>query len=414
MTINQSSETVKLEILNPNFAPVYPVITLHKGKEISLLRRHPWLFSGAIKTKPEGLKNGDVVEIHSDRKFLATGFYADGSIAVRIISFTETAIDKDFWRNKIQKAWQYRQQMGILDAGTNCCRLFYGEGDGVPGLVLDYYNGHVVFQAHTPGVFLQREHIYESLKDILGPALLSIYDKSAETLGKNAIEGISNGFAYGGEQEVIVKENSCVFRIDFVTGQKTGFFLDQRNNRSLLAKYCEGKNVLNAFSYTGGFSVFAAKGGAALVHSVDVSEKAIALCDENARLNQISNHEGYAEDVFDFMKDKKQFYDVIVLDPPAFAKSRDNRHQAVIGYKRLNTMAMKNIKENGILFTFSCSGVVDKYLFYNTISSAAMECGREVRILGYLSQPEDHPVIPYFPEGEYLKGMILWVGGSSR
>jgi 23S rRNA (cytosine1962-C5)-methyltransferase len=390
---------------------VYPELILNKGKEVSLLRRHPWVFSGAIRIAPQGLQNGDVVRVLShDRKPLATGFYADGSIAVRVIANGDVAVDGAFWREKVRAAWDYRLAMRILNDKTNCCRMFFGEGDGVPGLVLDYYDGHVVFQAHTPGVFRHRDAIVAALASVLGDRLKSVYDKSAETLGKNAPAGAANGFITGEAGEVTVTENGCLFKVDFVTGQKTGFFLDQRDNRLRLKEYSAGKNVLNAFSYTGGFSVFAGATGAALVHSVDVSAKAIEMCDVNARLNGINGHEGFAADVFEFLKDRRDQYDVMVLDPPAFAKSRDSRHNAVIGYKRLNALAMKNIRANGILFTFSCSGVVDKLLFYNTISAAAMESGREVRILGYLSQPADHPVIPFFPEGEYLKGMILWIG----
>lgn len=389
----------------------YPQILLNKGKEFSMQRKHPWVFSGAIAKKDANLQDGDLVEVYSNKnEFLGIGYYSGGgSISVRIISFEKTSIDENFWYEKINKAWQYRQHLSILNEKTNVCRLFFGEGDGVPGLILDYYAGHVVVQAHSWGVYLQRENITAALKRVLGNSLISIYDKSSETLSKHVADKTQNGFLFGTEEEIIVKENDHLFKIDFINGQKTGFFIDQRDNRKLLAEYSKNKNVLNTFSYTGGFSVYAASAGATSVHSVDVSESAIQLCDRNIELNKCHNHESFSVDTFDFFKDKKDTYDVIVLDPPAFAKSRDSKHNAVIGYKRLNTLAMKLIKANGIIFTFSCSGVVDKMLFYNTITSAALESGRNIKILHYLYQPADHPVTPYFSEGEYLKGMVLWV-----
>lgn len=390
----------------------YPQVILNKGKEFSLQRLHPWVFSGAIAKKPADLQEGDLVEVYSNQKqYLGTGYFAmGGSISVRLISFVQAEINEDFWFEKINKAYNYRKHLNILNDSTNVCRLFFGEGDGAPGLILDYYNGHVVLQSHSWGIYLQKENIISALKKTLGSDLKSIYDKSAETLPKNFSGQSSNGFLFGETSEdIVVKENNHLFKIDFINGQKTGFFIDQRDNRKLLANYSKGKNVLNTFSYTGGFSVYAAAADAALVHSVDVSQNAITLCDQNMALNELKNHESYAVDTFDFLKDKSDFYDVIVLDPPAFAKSRDSKHNAVIGYKRLNAMAMKLIRPNGIIFTFSCSGVVDKFLFYNTITAAAMEAKRNIKILHYLNQPADHPVTPYFAEGEYLKGMVLWV-----
>jgi 23S rRNA (cytosine1962-C5)-methyltransferase len=389
----------------------YPQIYLNKGKEFSLLRRHPWVFSGAIARKSPSLKEGDLVNVYSGKEeFLGVGYYATGgSISVRLLSFEETLIDEAFWTEKIGKAWKYRQQLGILNEHTNVCRLFFGEGDGAPGLIMDYYDGHVVIQAHSWGIYLQRALIAAALRNILGDKLKSIYDKSAETLPKNMAGTTENGFLMGSGQDIIVKENGHLFRIDFIHGQKTGFFIDQRDNRKLLADYCRGRHVLNTFSYTGGFSVYAAAAGALKVDSVDVSAPAIQLCNSNIELNGCQNHESYAIDTFEFLKDKKDVYDVIVLDPPAFAKSRDSKHQAVIGYKRLNSQAMKLIKSGGIIFTFSCSGVVDKMLFYNTVTAAALESGRQIKVLHYLYQPADHPVTPFFAEGEYLKGMVLWV-----
>lgn len=390
----------------------YSQIILNKGKEFSLLRFHPWVFSGAIAKKDQYLKDGDIVEVYSNKlEFLGMGYYARGSIAVRIISFVKTIIDENFWFEKINKAYQYRIQLNILNENTNVCRLFFGEGDGAPGLILDYYDGHVVFQAHSLGVYIQKENISKAIIRVLGTELKSIYDKSSETISKHFTEKTKNGFLFGSieTEDVLVIENNHVFKIDFINGQKTGFFIDQRDNRKLLGKYCKNKSVLNTFSYTGGFSVYASKSGANTVDSVDVSQGAINLCEENIRINDVHNHQCFVEDTFEFLKDKKNSYDVIILDPPAFAKSRDSKHNAVTAYKRLNATAIKLIKKNGIIFTFSCSGVIDKMLFYNTITSAAIEAGRNIKILHYLYQPADHPVTPYFSEGEYLKGMVLWV-----
>ncbi len=388
----------------------YPKIILNKGKEVSPLRFHPWIFSGAIAKKDAGINEGDIVEVYSSQnQFLAIGYYANGSIAIRIISFTKTVIDESFWFEKINKAYNYRKQLNILNENTNVCRLFFGEGDGASGLILDLYNGHVVFQAHSWGIYLQKENVVEALKKVLGTTLKSIYNKSAETLLKQFAENVQNGFLFGGESEVLVKENDHTFKIDFVGGQKTGFFVDQRENRKLLSGYSENKTVLNTFSYTGGFSVYACAAGASMVHSVDVSKPAIELCNKNIELNNCKNHESFAADTFEYLKEKQNIYDIIILDPPAFAKNRDSKHNAIQAYKRLNATAIKLIKPNGLLFTFSCSGVVDKFLFYNTIASAAMEARRNVKVLHYLNQPADHPVTPYFPEGEYLKGMVLWV-----
>ena len=388
----------------------YPKIILNKGKEVSPLRFHPWIFSGAIAKKDNAIQEGDIVEVYSaQNQFLAIGYYANGSIAIRIISFTKTIIDENFWFEKINKAFNYRIQLNVLNETTNVCRLFFAEGDGASGLILDYYDGHVVFQSHSWGIYLQKENIVSAVKKVLGNTLKSIYDKSAETLQKQFAEKAHNGFLFGKEEEVMVKENSHVFKIDFIGGQKTGFFVDQRESRHLLSKYCKDKTVLNTFSYTGGFSVYACAAGATTVHSVDSSKSAIELCNKNIELNNFTNHESFVEDTFEYLKDKNNIYDLIVLDPPAFAKSRESKHNAVQAYKRLNATAIKLIKPNGLLFTFSCSGVVDKMLFYNTITSAAIEARRNVKILHYLGQPADHPVSPYFPEGEYLKGMVLWV-----
>jgi 23S rRNA (cytosine1962-C5)-methyltransferase len=398
-------ETVNLRAMS------YPIVQLHKGKEFSLQRHHPWIFSGAIHKKDADLQEGQIVEVFSSKgDYLATGYYAGGSIAIRVISFVQMPIDEEFWFEKIHRAWQYRSHLSILNEHTNVCRMFFGEGDGVPGLIMDYYDGHVVFQAHSGGVYMQKENILGATKRVLGTHLKSMYDKSAETLSKHFSTDVRNGYLLGsGSSEIIVKEHDHLFKIDFVGGQKTGFFIDQRENRKLLASYCKNRIVLNTFCYTGGFSVYAAAAGASQVDSVDVSQPAIDLCEQNIALNDLNNESAFVRDTFDFLKDKQDVYDLIVLDPPAFAKSRDSKHNAVIGYKRLNAMAMKLIRKNGIIFTFSCSGVVDKFLFYNTVAAAAFEAGRNIRVLNYLSQPADHPVTPNFPEGEYLKGMVLFV-----
>lgn len=386
-------------------------ITLHNGKEHSLLRFHPWVFSGAIKVKDGDIQEGDLVEVYSAKQqFLGIGHYTNASISVRIISFTQVEINDEFWFNKISKAYAYRKALGILNENTNVCRLIFGEGDGLPGLIIDYYDGHIVFQAHSIAMHMNKDNIVKALQKTFGDGLKSVYDKSSETLPKQYASGVQNQYLIGqGGERVVVKENNCKFIIDWEKGQKTGFFVDQRENRLLLSKYSKGKKVLNTFSYTGGFSVYAALAGAELVHSVDASAPAIELCNQNAILNNIANHEGFAVDTFDFLKDKDNVYDVIVLDPPAFAKSRDVKHNAVKGYIKLNALALRKIKSGGILFTFSCSGVIDKMLFYNSISAAAIEAGRNVKVVHYLYQPADHPVIPFFPEGEYLKGMVLWV-----
>lgn len=384
-------------------------IVLHKGKEGSLLRKHPWVFSGAIKIKDD-VSEGDAVEVYShDNKFLGVGHYQNSSISVRIVSFEKTDLNEVFWISKISSAYNYRKNLGILNDQTNVCRLVFGEGDGLPGLILDYYNGNVVLQAHSIAMHMNRMNIVNALKETFGKQLKCVYDKSSESLPKNYASGIKNEYLFGSGEKTVVTENGCKFIVDWEKGQKTGFFVDQRENRALLGKYSKGKNVLNTFSYTGGFSVYAALAGANLVHSVDASAPAIELCNENANLNGITNHEGFAIDTFDFLKDKQDVYDVIILDPPAFAKSRDVKHNAVKGYIKLNSLALKKIKPGGILFTFSCSGVIDKMLFYNSVAAAAIDAGRNVKMLHYMYQPPDHPVIPFFPEGEYLKGMVLWV-----
>ncbi|GHA59003.1 class I SAM-dependent rRNA methyltransferase [Pontibacter akesuensis] len=386
---------------------------LAPGKEHSLQRQHPWVFSGAIRKADGEPAEGDVVEVYSSkREFLAMGHYALGSIAVRIFSFEQVEPDYAFWKQKVQKAYDYRQRLGLTDnPETDVYRLVYAEGDGVPGLIVDFYKDTAVVQTHSLGMYGIREHISKALQEIYGGRLRAVYDKSAESLPPKSPVQAENGYLFGkSEGGVVVTENGNKFFVDWESGQKTGFFIDQRENRDLLSRYVKDKSVLNTFCYTGGFSVYSLNAGAKEVHSVDVSKKAIELTDKNAELSQApEKHAAYAMDTFEFMKGKEDKYDVIILDPPAFAKSKNVRHNALMGYKRLNAEALKKIKPGGILFTFSCSQVVDKYLFNNTVMAAAIDAGRKIKIMHHLSQPADHPISIFHPEGEYLKGLVLFV-----
>ncbi len=395
-----------------------PKIVLNPGKEQSLKRFHPWVFSGAIKKIPDGLENGDVVEVYSSHdEYLGTGHYQKGSIMVRLFSFEKVNPDDAFWKSKIQNAFEYRRAIGLIgNENTNVYRLVYGEGDGLPGLIVDYYNGTAVIQAHSIGMYRERNHITDALKEIYGEKLKAVYDKSKESLGSSGakIPGakeLKNGYLFGNGSEKQVLENGHKFQIDWEEGQKTGFFIDQRENRQLVAHYARDKNVLDCFCYAGGFSVYALQAGAKEVHSVDSSKAAIKLTDANINLNfgEDKSHTSHVADAFHFLENNPSVYDMMVIDPPAFAKHRDARHQAVMGYRRLNALAIKGIKPRGIIFTFSCSQVVDKYLFHGAIMAAAIDAGRSIRIVKYLSQPADHPISIYHPEGEYLKGMILYV-----
>lgn len=389
----------------------YKQIILNKGKEFSALRKHPWIFSGAIRQKDDGIVDGTIVEVFSaERRFLGVGHFQDGSISVRLVSNEPTNVDEDFYYTKIKKAFDYRKQIGVSTLpNTNVYRLVFGESDGLPGLIIDYYNNNVVIQCHSIGMHMQIDLIAKAIQKVYDGKIETIYDKSAETLPANYSSQIKNGPIVGTNTSVIVEEYGNKFSIDWVKGQKTGFFIDQRENRKLLAEYSKGKKVLNTFCYTGGFSVFAANAGATMVHSVDVSKPAIELTKQNAELNNLKNHDAFAVDTFDFLKDAGHDYDIIVLDPPAFAKSRKVTHNAVIGYKRLNSEAFKIIKPGGIVFTFSCSQVINKELFFNTIVSAALDARRTIKVLHYLSQPADHPISMNFLEGEYLKGFVLYV-----
>ncbi|MEX1189420.1 MAG: class I SAM-dependent rRNA methyltransferase [Bacteroidia bacterium] len=394
----------------PNFAAIMqnPVIYLKKGKERPVLRFHPWIFSGAIEEIKGELQDGDLVEVRDAfGNFLAQGHYQKGSIAVRILSFEEQNIDDTFWKGRIREAFARRRAMGFPDDKTNCFRLLHGEGDGLPGLIVDVYADVAVVQCHSIGMLRTKEIIAKAIAEESNGIIKAVFDKSAETMGMK--EG--NSFLFGASDNRLVLENGIQFKVDFETGQKTGFFLDQRDNRELLSRYCNEKSVLNTFCYTGGFSVYALKSGAKLVHSVDASKKAIELCVENVNLSGPfeAEHEALIADVPEWLRQQDDQYDVIILDPPAFAKHQDARHRAVQAYKRLNKTAIEQIAPNGILFTFSCSQVVDRELFRNTVTAAAIEAGRKVSILHQLTQPADHPVSIYHPEGEYLKGLVLLI-----
>jgi 23S rRNA (cytosine1962-C5)-methyltransferase len=387
-------------------------IILKKGKEISIERFHPWIFSGAIQKKEGDLTDGSWVEVHDFKEnILGFGHYQNGSIAVRMLSFEKNPPDQNFWLEKFQKALATRSASGLPSEHTNAFRIIHGEGDGLPGLIIDYYDGIAVVQAHDVGMHNDRVHIAAALEKAMD-GVKAIYYKSQSTLPGKMRDADQNEYLLGmGVVPHIVSEYGNKFYVDWEEGQKTGFFIDQRENRKLLGQFSKDKKVLNTFCYTGGFSIFALAAGAELVHSVDSSEKAIELTKKNIDLNSFSPniHQCFAVDTFDFLKDKNGVYDVIVLDPPAFAKHRDARHQAVRGYQRLNAEAMRVIRKSGIIFTFSCSQVVDRQLFYNTIVSAAIQAGRQIKVLHHLSQPADHPVSIFHPEGEYLKGLVLYV-----
>lgn len=392
----------------------YTEIILKPGKDQSLLRFHPWVFSGAIKKINGHVNEGDLVTVRSHSgDFLGIGHYQIGSIAVRIISFREVEIDTHFWSEKINSAWQMRKSIGIAQTQhTNVFRLINAEGDGMPGLVVDYYNGVAVLQSHSIGMYLQRTEITEAIKLVLGKSLIAVFDKSKKTLPFKADISSKDGYIIGEMPENHeVKEYGLRYSIDWVEGQKTGFFIDQRENRRLVKEMATGRDVLNMFCYTGGFSIAAMGGGANTVHSVDSSAKAIELTNINSGLNfpDDKRHQAFATDAFSFLKDIKDKYDLIILDPPAFAKHRDALSQALQGYKRLNTRAFEQIRSGGLLFTFSCSQIVPRDKFREAVFSAAAISGRSVRILHQLSQPADHPVNIYHPEGEYLKGLVLFV-----
>jgi len=390
----------------------FPTITLKKGKEKSLERFHPWIFSGAIYPVPNEVEEGDLVNIQTkDKRFIGIGYFQVGSIAVRMLTFRDEPIDDNFWSKKLNSAIELRKTAALwANEDTNVFRLVHGEGDGFPGLIVDYYDGCVVFQAHTVGMYRIKDTFLRVLKELLGDQLKSVYDKSAHTLPFKAELETKDSFVYGEEKEEwLVKEYGNTFNINVVTGQKTGFFIDQRENRKLLEKYSAGKKVCNTFCYSGGFSIFALQANAELVHSVDSSQGAIDLTDQNVAINfpDASNHQSFTADVFNFLNEMPEEYDVIVLDPPAFAKHRKVLKNGLNGYRTINEKAMKNMKSGGVLFTFSCSQVVSQEQFRTVVFSAAARAGREVQILHQLHQPADHPINIFHPEGEYLKGLVL-------
>ncbi len=392
---------------------MYKSIYLKRGKEESLRRFHPWVFSGAIQKMDEGISEGSLVRVLSEKgDFIAVGHYQIGSIAVRVLSFRDIQIDDDFWESRLESALQMRLALGIADnPQNNTYRLVHGEGDNLPGLVIDCYGPTAVMQAHSVGIHLCRKSIAASLVRVMGNRIQHVYYKSETTLPFKAELGQENGFIVGSSDDNTAIENGLKFHVDWLRGQKTGFFVDQRENRSLLESYARDKSVLNMFCYTGGFSFYAMRGGAKLVHSVDSSAKAIELTNANVELNfpGDTRHQAFCEDAFRFLDRAADKYDLIILDPPAFAKHRAALHNALKGYTRLNRVALEGIKKGGILFTFSCSQVVTKEHFRNAVFTAAAQSGRKVRILHQLHQPADHPVNIYHPEGEYLKGLVLYV-----
>lgn len=392
---------------------MYKNIYLKKGKEDSLKRFHPWVFSGAIAHMDDGIEEGDIVRVITQSgAFIALGHYQIGSIAVRVLSFQDIAIDDDFWKQRLAAALLMRQCAGIADnPENNTFRLVHGEGDNLPGLVIDCYGKTAVMQAHSVGMHVCRNVIARQLVEVMGNRIENVFYKSETTLPFKADLGQENGFIYGGSDDNVAVENGLKFHVDWLKGQKTGFFVDQRENRKLLEHYAKGKTVLNMFCYTGGFSFYAMRGNAKAVHSVDSSAKAIELTNANVELNFPGDkrHQAFCEDAFKFLDAAKDKYDLIILDPPAFAKHRAALHNALKGYTRLNVKAFEKIKSGGILFTFSCSQVVTKDNFRNVVFTAAALAGRNVRILHQLHQPADHPINIYHPEGEYLKGLVLYV-----
>lgn len=384
-------------------------VHLKKGREASARRFHPWIFSGAVQSVEGQPANGDWVGVlDAQKNVLGYGHYQKGTITVRLLSFLGMPPVTSLYRDKIRTALQQRLAAGVISSSTNCYRLTHGEGDGLAGLIVDMYNGVAVIQPHSAGIHKDRMIITEGLNEILGEELRAVYYKGmASGEGSSASE-----YLYGmGVLPHVGLEHGNKFQVDWETGQKTGFFLDQRESRKLVGSLSKDRTVLNTFCYTGGFSVYALRGGAALVHSIDASEKAVELARTNLQLNDFDpqQHECFVGDTFDFLGDRKDQYDLIILDPPAFAKHKEARHQAMKGYQRLNAEAMRVIRAGGLLFTFSCSQVVDRQLFYDTVVSAAIQSGREVKVLSSLSQPADHPVSMFHPEGEYLKGLVLYV-----
>lgn len=392
--------------------PAFPRVTLRQNKIDAVKRFHPWIFSGAIKRTDVDVKEGAIVEAYSESgDYLATGFFSPGSIAIKIVSFQQITSIADLFQQRFRQAYALREQLGLTDnPGTTGYRLINSEGDGLPGLIVDWYNGTAVLQAYSLGMYEHRDLIAQCLQTVYGSRLQAIYDKSGAVLGKSH-SLTQNQYLSGTPASHEITESGHRFSVDWEEGQKTGFFLDQRQNRQLLASYAQGRRVLNTFCYSGGFSVYATQAGAEVVHSVDSSTRAIAWAEENVAHNnpQQVPHQAFATDVFEFLKHCDADYDLIILDPPAFAKSLSARHQAVMAYKRLNHLALAKLQSGGLLFTFSCSQVVNTEHFQGAVTAAAIEAGRTVRVLHHLSQPPDHPVSIYHPEGLYLKGLVLRV-----
>jgi 23S rRNA (cytosine1962-C5)-methyltransferase len=390
----------------------YTKIILKEGKEENLKRFHSWIFSGAIKKITGKVKEGDIVEVlDSKMGFQGLGHYQIGSIAVRILSFSNIQIDNAFWVNKIEKAYQVRKDLGLISDFNDTFRLVHGEGDSLPGLIVDIYGNTAIVQAHSVGMHFARIEIAEAIKAVFGGIIENVYYKSESTLPFKADIEPEDGYLFGNNNNGVALENNLKFHIDWEKGQKTGFFIDQRENRSLLEKYSKGRAVLNMFCYTGGFSCYAMRGGAKSVDSVDSSAKAIDITNKNIVLNfpDDKRHQSHTTDAFKFLENIQDKYDLIVLDPPAFAKHKDVLRNALQGYRKLNARAFEQIKKGGILFTFSCSQAVSREQFRLAVFSAAAQSGRNVRILHQLSQPADHPINIYHPEGEYLKGLVLYV-----
>ncbi|MBQ0062280.1 MAG: class I SAM-dependent rRNA methyltransferase [Bacteroidales bacterium] len=388
-------------------------IYLKRGKDESLKRFHPWVFSGAIAKADAKIEEGELIEIiNSDNEFIAIGHAQIGSIAVRVLTFKREPINVAFWEHRLAVAYDLRRSIGLAESeNTNAYRLVHGEGDNLPGLIIDVYDRTAVMQAHSVGMHVCRMEIAQALQKVMAGVIDNIYYKSETTLPYKAELGQEDGYIVGGGEECVARENGLLFHVDWLQGQKTGFFVDQRDNRSLLEKFSKGRSVLNMFCYTGGFSFYAMRGGAKLVHSVDSSQRAIDLTNENVQLNFPGDprHEAYAEDAFKYLDRMGDQYDLIILDPPAFAKHRDALRNALRGYTRINAKAFEKIKPGGILFTFSCSQAVNKDQFRLAVFTAAAQSGRNVKILHQLHQPADHPINIYHPEGEYLKGLVLYV-----
>lgn len=391
----------------------YKTVTLKRGKEESLQRFHPWVFSGAIASADDNIEEGDLVTVYAhDGTLIGNGHSQIGSIAVRMLTFDDTTIDEEFYKQRLTDAYRMRQALGLQREDNNAFRLVHGEGDFLPGLVVDIYGPTAVMQAHSPGMHFARNMIAQALTQLPDGPVRNVYYKSETTLPYKAHLDPMNDYIIGSMETDEALENGLRFHVDWLKGQKTGFFVDQRENRHLLEQYSRGRKVLNMFCYTGGFSVYALRGGAELVHSVDSSAKAVRLTDDNVALNFDGDvrHQSFAEDAFKFLDNmENNAYDLIILDPPAFAKHKSALRNALIGYRRLNAMALEKMPHGSILFTFSCSQAVNKEQFRLAVFSAAAQTRRKVRILHQLTQPADHPISIYHPEGEYLKGLVLYV-----